>query len=150
MNPWKKLPLPARLVILLASGAVLVFLQLFVFNALVMLAGMILLLIAFFSVGEAPSEPYTDAHKLRLFYAPLFMAVIGASAGFFLYRNVAMIIATAILAAGIYSMLIRQMVLAFNGWRIYKGFYAFIAAAALCIIALFMIMLWMLNTAEAV
>jgi hypothetical protein len=143
MNALRKIPLNARLWVLLTAGAILVFMQLYRFNIWLLIAGMIMLLTTFFSIQAAPSAPYTASVKLKLLYAPLLMAVIGAVSGFFLYGNIVLIVATSVLAVGIYSMFIRQILLSFGELRVYRGIYAFIASAVFCIISLFMIMIWL-------
>jgi hypothetical protein len=147
MEAWKKIPLKTRIGILLATGIALVCLQIFVFNTLILIAGMVALLVCFFSIAEDPGHPYTANQRLKLFYGPLVMAVIGAAAGYLLYSNFYLLISTAILAVGIYSMFIGEILLSFGGARVYKGFYAYIAASVYCIIALFMTTVWLMRMA---
>jgi hypothetical protein len=145
MKAWKNIPLKTRVSVLLVAGVGLIVFQVFFFNILILIAGMAALLIAFFSLAEAPAHPYTENQRLKLFYGPLIMAIIGAVAGYLLYSNFYLLISTAILAVGIYSMFIGEILLSFNGMKVYKGFYAYIAASIYCIIALFMTTLWLLD-----
>jgi hypothetical protein len=139
MKRWKNIPLRQRLLMLLGSGTLLIGSQFAYFSTLTLIAGMMLLLICFFSLREAPAEPYVPALKLRLFYAPIIMAALGGIAGFVLYRNLFLVLSTSILGVGIYSIFIGEILLSFKGMFVYKGFYAYTAATIFCVIALFII-----------
>jgi hypothetical protein len=138
---WLQIPLTARLFLTLISGTALLAVQLYYYNFLLMLGGMVLIMITLFSLQHAPGREYTQDDKRTLFVIPMIVMFVAGIVTFYFTRNIVASIAGVMFVGGVYSLIIRRILLALNGYKVYEGVYAVIAALIFVIIGGFLLML---------
>lgn len=138
---WLNLSIGLRIFLMLTIGIILLVIQFFFYHFLLMIGGMVFILISFFSIPQAHSKEYTTADKKTLFIIPAIIGFAGGIAGFYFTRNIMVAISSAMLAVGIYSFVMRRMLLSSNGYRVYEGIYAMMGSTVFIVLGGFVLMM---------
>jgi hypothetical protein len=142
-NFWTKIPLLTRLLLMLGIGITLLLAQLYYYHFLLLLGGMAMILISFFSLKDAPARDYTPEDRKALFIIPVIIGSVAGVAGFILVKNISATVAIIIMSVGLYSFIIRKIVLNLNGYKVYENIYAIIPAFILSGLGAFVLIMVM-------
>ena len=142
-NFWSNIHIRTRLLITLTSGFVLLALQYNYYHFLLMIAGMVLVMIAFFSLQHAPALKYKPEDRGTLFLFPMILISLVSIPGFYFTRNIVATVCIIMFAAGLYTVTIRRILLNFGGYKVYEGIYAIVGGLVFMIISGFvLLMIW--------
>jgi hypothetical protein len=99
-------------------------------------SGMVLLLVGFFSIKDAPAEEYLPEHQKLFFIVPLALCVVCGVLSYVLISNMLATIIIIIGAVAVYTLVTGKVLLNFSGYKIYSGIYAYAAGTVFLSIAL--------------
>jgi hypothetical protein len=88
-------------------------------------------LFAFFSIKSAEGEVFKKEEIKQLMYFPLAVAALAGAIAFWLKQNPLLSIYTILVSFGLYTIITGKILLAFEGYKVYRGFYAYVAGSLL-------------------
>jgi hypothetical protein len=145
---WLKIPLKVRIVALYLVGLTGITLNFLIFSAvgaIPLLVGAISLLTGFFTIlseGEGQIVTLNDCSiKRKLFIIPMIVSGIAGICCFNYFWNIFITIAAIVGVGGLYSLVIGEILLGYNPYKVYSGFYAWFAAGTFAFIGFGLIVL---------
>ncbi len=126
-----QLKLKRKIILLLLLGITILSIQFIYSHFLLTLAGVGCLLFAFFSIKSAEGDEFKKEDIKQLMYFPIAIAVLAGAIVFWLKQNPILSIYTILLSFGLYTILTGKILLSFNGYKVYRGFYAYVAGSLL-------------------
>ena len=119
--------LKRKIILLLLAGIAILFIQFYYYHFLLMLGGFGLIVYAFFSIKSADGEEYRKEDAKPLLYYPIGIALASGIGAFFIKENILFCIFSMVGVIGLYAIIYGKVLLNFVGYKVYRGFYAFIA-----------------------
>lgn len=121
--------LKRKIILLLLSGIAILSIEFIYSNFLLTLAGAGCLLFAFFSIKSAEGEEFKKEDIKQLMYFPIAIAAVAGAIAFWLKQSPLLSIYTILLSLGLYTIIMGKILLSFNGYKVYQGFYAYVAGS---------------------
>jgi len=121
--------LKRKIILLFLAGIAILSIQFIYPHFLLTLAGAGCLLFAFFSIKSAEGEVFKKEDLKQLMYFPLAIAALAGAIAFWLKQNPILSIYTILVSFGLYTIIMGKILLSFDGYKVYQGFYAYVAGS---------------------
>jgi len=138
--------LKRKILVLFLSGIAFLSIQFYYYHFLLVLGGAGCLLFAFFSIKSAEGNQYKKEDIKQLMYYPLATGVLAGAIAFWYRQDILFSIFSVIAAVGLYTLVQGRVLLNFNGYKVYTGFYAYVVGSLLSIAGLALVMVTLTAT----
>lgn len=129
MSHADPIKLKRKIILFFLLGIAILSIHFIYTHLLLTLAGVGCLLFAFLSIKSAEGEAFKKEDIKQLMYFPLAIAVLAGAIAFWLKQNPLLSIYTILISFGLYTIIYGKILLSFNGYKVYKGFYAYVAGS---------------------